>query len=91
MSNNELVYEYCVIGGGLGGIISCFILLKKYPDSSILWIDKEGFRCGDLRKYSCVYANTPMKKMSKFFKELVPYYQDCLTLCSKIEEMILKC
>ena len=91
MANNELVYEYCVIGGGLGGIISCFILLKKYPDSSILWIDKEGFRCGDLRKYSCVYANTPMKKMSKFFKELVPYYQDCLTLCSKIEDCVPYC
>ena len=83
MPNNEQIFDYTVIGGGLGGIISCFILLKKYKDISILWLDKDGFKCGDLSKYSCVYANTPMKKMSKFFKALVPYYQDCLTLCSK--------
>ena len=85
MSDDEQIYDYTVIGGGLGGIISCFILLKKYKDSSILWIDQQGFTCGDLSKYSCVYANTPMKKMSTFFKELVPYYQDCLTLCSKYD------
>ena len=91
MVNNDTLYDYCVIGGGLGGIISCFILLKKYPDVSILWIDKENFRCGDLRKYSCVYANTPMKKMSNFFKELVPYYQDCLTLCSNNEDCVPYC
>ena len=27
-----------------------------------------------------------MKKMSRFFKELVPYYQDCLTLCSRYDK-----
>ena len=85
MSSDDKIYDYAVIGGGLGGIISCFILLKKYTDCSILWIDQDGFKCGDLSKYSCVYANTPMKKMSRFFKELVPYYQDCLTLCSKYD------
>lgn len=86
MINTEITYNYTVIGGGLGGIITCFILLKKYPKKNIAWIDKERFTCGDLKKYSCVYANTPMKKMSKFLKELVPFYQDCLTLCNNPEE-----
>ena len=80
------IYDYTVIGGGLGGIVSCFILLKKYPDIQLIWVDKDNFTCGDLRKYSCVYANTPMKKMSKFLKALVPFYQDCLTLCMNPED-----
>lgn len=86
MNNDEQIYDYGVIGGGLGGIISCFILLKKYPETKIVWIDKDRFTCGDLKKYSCVYANTPLNRMSQFLKELVPFYQDCLTLCTKREE-----
>jgi thioredoxin reductase len=86
MYDSTKLYDYVVMGGGLGGIISCFILLKKYPDIQLIWVDKDGFTCGDLKKYSCVYANTPMKKMSKFLKELVPFYQDCLTLCTRRED-----
>ena len=44
MSSDDQIYDYIVIGGGLGGIISCFILLKKYTDCSILWIDQDGFK-----------------------------------------------
>ena len=86
MFNVDKIYDYVVIGGGMGGIITCFILLKKYPDIQLVWVDKDNFTCGDLRKYSCVYANTPMKKMSKLLKLLVPFYQDCLTLCSNPDD-----
>jgi Na+-driven multidrug efflux pump len=30
MSSDDQIYDYIVIGGGLGGIISCFILLNSY-------------------------------------------------------------
>ena len=85
MNKNNIIYNFIVIGGGLGGITTCFILLRKYPDASILWVDKDKFNCGDLSKYSCVYANTRIGKMNIFFKLLVPYYQECITPCDKNE------
>ena len=69
-------YDYIVVGAGISGIIAVNIILEKNYDSKILWVDKDNFKVGDLSKYMNVPANSPIKNLNKFIKELKNIHKD---------------
>lgn len=87
------MYDYIIVGGGIGGIISISVIYNKYPGAEILWVDNKNFTSGDLIRYPEVPANTPYKVLVYFIEkifELLGFNRSISEVCDLTNNNIFK-
>lgn len=47
-----MIYDFIIVGGGIAGLYSAYLLSKKYPRSTILVLEKESYLGGRVFTHS---------------------------------------